>query len=226
MPIDIFYHGLKLRLRRKSNSIEFKILFSSKLREEDELRAIRHSILLGGNFVDVGANIGYYSLMAAKFGAGKVIAIEPNPELIAKFGENIALNSFDHVISVVQVVLGEMARKTKLYLKRGDLGSSSLILSDQSHDFIQVIQKPLKTVLEENSVDIVHALKIDVEGYEDRVLMPFFASVEEAIYPKLVVIEKSSRSEWKEDVLGWMTSNGYDVVKLTRGNAILLKAEA
>ena len=56
--------------------------------------------------------------------------------------------------------------------------------------------------------------------------MPFFASVEEAIYPKLVVIEKSSRSEWKEDVLGWMTSNGYDVVKLTRGNAILLKAEA
>ena len=127
MPIDIFYHGLKLRLRRKSNSIEFKILFSSKLREEDELRAIRHSILLGGNFVDVGANVGYYSLMAAKFGAGKVIAIEPNPELIAKFGENIALNSFDHVISVVPVVLGEMARKTKLYLKRGDLGSSSLI---------------------------------------------------------------------------------------------------
>ena len=61
------------------------MFISSRLREGKELSIIQNYIKNGGIFLDIGANIGYYSLMAAKFGAKKVIGIEPNPIVLDRF---------------------------------------------------------------------------------------------------------------------------------------------
>ena len=74
--VDVKYYGLKFRLKPLDNTIDSKMLFSSKRREEKELRMINHHLVNGGVFVDIGANIGYYALNAALLGAEKVIAIE------------------------------------------------------------------------------------------------------------------------------------------------------
>jgi hypothetical protein len=83
-PIDVVYHGIKLRLFPVGNTIESKILFSSRRREGKELDALAAVLSGGGVFFDIGANIGYYSMMAAKFGAGAVCAVEANPDLAEK----------------------------------------------------------------------------------------------------------------------------------------------
>ncbi|MEM7071415.1 MAG: hypothetical protein AAF403_06605 [Pseudomonadota bacterium] len=86
MPVvDIDYHGLKLRLEPAYNTIESKILFSSKMREKTELEWIKSYLTDQGCFVDIGANIGYYSLMVGRLGARKIILVEPNSRLHKRF---------------------------------------------------------------------------------------------------------------------------------------------
>ena len=82
--VDIRYYGLKFRLKPRDNTIDSKMLFGSKRREETELKMISHYLDDGGVFVDIGANIGYYTLNAALLGAEKVIAIEQIPKIVAR----------------------------------------------------------------------------------------------------------------------------------------------
>ena len=83
-PVDIRYSGLKFRVHPFDNTVEYKMLFGSKLRDGQELKALRESVASGGVFLDIGANIGYYALMAASFGARRVIAFEPNPKVFSR----------------------------------------------------------------------------------------------------------------------------------------------
>jgi len=70
--MDINYNGLKFRLSPLGNTIESKILLSSKIRDKIELNEVKKAVKNRGGFIDIGANIGYYSLFAAKFGAKKL----------------------------------------------------------------------------------------------------------------------------------------------------------
>ena len=223
-PVDVTYQGLKLRLHPWTNSIESKILLSSKLREEDELKAIEPYVKGGGSFVDIGANAGYYSMMAAKMGARRVASVEPNGDLVEKFRANIAINDFDEIIEVFPVIMGDTEEVKRLYIA-SDLGNSSLIPSDDTENHIDVQQRRLDSVLAESGIDRISALKIDVEGYEDRVLMPFFETASPDQYPSMMVLEVSSREDWEADVLDWMLNNGYELISQTRGNAMLKRAE-
>lgn len=58
--------------------------------------AMRRNLKPGDLFVDVGANVGYFSLLAARRGA-RVIAFEPNPVCLTAFAHNLALNDFEGV---------------------------------------------------------------------------------------------------------------------------------
>ena len=64
-PVDIVYNGLKFRLFVHGNTIETKMLFSSRIREKLELNALKNFLPKDGVFIDVGANVGYYSLHIA-----------------------------------------------------------------------------------------------------------------------------------------------------------------
>jgi len=97
-PVDLIYQNLKLRLQPRQNTIESKIMFSAKKREGAELALIKRHLVGGGVFVDIGSNIGYYALNVALMNAGKVIAIEPNPPVLARLRDNIALNDLQSKI--------------------------------------------------------------------------------------------------------------------------------
>ena len=219
--VDVSYHGLKLRLMPWGNTIESKILFSSKLREKVELDEMAGALVAGGTFVDIGANIGYYALMAAKLGASNVYAFEPNPELAERCEINAGFNGFGGRLKVLDFALGAVAGKARLVIASHDLGGSSIVRDDLGDDFIEVDVKPLAQVVRSLKIRRIDVMKIDVEGMEDAILRPFFKAADVSLYPKMMIIEDSSKSHWGWDVVEWMLSNGYRIKSRSRGNLIL-----
>jgi hypothetical protein len=79
----------------------------------------------------------------------------------------------------------------------------------------------LQRILEEAGVSRVDALKIDVEGFEDRVLTGFFRDAPPSLWPHAVVIEHLSKNEWLEDCIADMRARGYVEAGRTRSNTLL-----
>ena len=220
-PVDYVYHGLRLRLQPVGNTIESKILFSSRLREAEELAFIRQYLTGGGCFVDIGANVGYYALMAAHAGATQVLAAEPNPELVDRFVANITLNGHDQQITILPVAVGAADETARLLLKQGDAGGSSIVRNVAVDGTIDVPLRPLAALLAEHGVMAVDAMKIDIEGMEDRALAPFLIPENSALFPRLLIIETVNRDDWEVDVLQRLAECGYVTIAETRGNSVL-----
>jgi FkbM family methyltransferase len=222
-PVDVVYHGIKLRLFPVGNTIESKILFSSRRREGKELDALAAVLSNGGVFFDIGANIGYYSMMAAKFGAGAVCAVEANPDLAERCQRHAETNGFGDIVRVVPCALGGAFGTARLYLGSKDLGSSSIVKPSTDGGFLDVEMRPLLDVVQSCDVVAIDAMKIDVEGMESQILKPFFESAAPSLYPKMMIIEDSSQADWDWHVVDWMLANGYQIKDRSRGNLILTR---
>jgi len=127
----------------------------------------------GDVFIDVGAHVGYCSLLASRaVGAeGKVIAVEPNPPTIARLERNIRLNHADNI--VVRKVASTDAETTLRFFQAGveNTGRSSV---NQNHarggSEISVAGVPLDRMVQSLGLSRVDLVKIDVEGAEMQVL--------------------------------------------------------
>ena len=221
-PVDIRYAGLKFRLHPFDNTVEYKMLFGSKPRDEQELKMLREAVADAGVFLDIGANIGYYALMAANFGASRVLAFDPNPKVYSRMCFNIQANGLENRVKAMQVALGAEDATTTMIVTDGDMGGSHLAHEDgESGTAISVRMMPLLQVLLEEGIKRVDALKIDVEGMEVFVLFPIFENSERSSWPSLVIIEHTSQKQWKRDILAWMLESGYREIERNRSNAML-----
>lgn len=222
VPVDIAYHGVKFRLHPWDNTIESKMLFSSKQRERQELNTMKKFVAAGGVFIDIGANIGYYSLMAANFGASRILSIDPNPVTYSRLMFNISANGFDDRISALPVALGNRSDKaTLLIAAEGDMGGSRIGDLEASERSAEVVMRPLFSVLNDEKIDHIDALKIDVEGMEDLILSPFYKDAPTSMWPKLVIMEHTSQQQWKNNIMSWMLEANYKLIGKTRSNAML-----
>jgi FkbM family methyltransferase len=220
-PIDVLYHNVKFRLYPYNNTIESKIFISSRLRERKELDVISGFVKNGGTFLDIGANVGYYSLMAAKLGANTIIGVEPNPIVLDRFKANINFNGFDKKIKTFMIGIGPKKDTMELCLSHIDMGSSSVVNKKLNPDKIKIKIIPLSELLEQEGISSVDVLKIDIEGFEDRALFPYFENLDKKFYPKLILMEDSSQTDWERNILEWLLANGYRVLARTRGNVLI-----
>lgn len=221
-PVDILYAGLKFRVHPWDNVVESKMLFGSKLRDGAEIRLLGKFAGNGGVFLDIGANMGYYALMAAHQGAGKVVAFEPNPAMYGRLQFNIEANGLESRITALPIALGDQTATTTMLVSDHDMGGSHIgDHGDGSGTPIDVQMKPLTDVLAEKGIAYVDAMKIDVEGMEDAVLFPFYEKSPRGLWPRLVIIEHTSEKQWKRDILAWMLESGYREIERNRSNAVL-----
>ena len=159
--------------------------------------------------------------MAATLGATRIIGIEPNPVVLNRFKENIRFNKFEKKIKTFQLGIGEKIENRDLYLSKVDLGSSSVVGENDNLDKIRIKMLPLDVFLKRESVGRVDVMKIDIEGFEDKALFPYFEKLNNKHYPKLILMEDSSQKEWEKNILNWLLSNGYYVLARTRGNILI-----
>jgi FkbM family methyltransferase len=139
--------------------------------EKYETALFKRLVKKGMVVVDIGANIGYYTLLAAHLvgDKGKVFAFEPDPYNFNLLCKNVELNGYRNVISVRKAVFSKSGR-TKLFLDKSNLGGHSLAETN--------VEKGASIMVEVTSLDDyfknadykIDIVKMDVQGLEMEAL--------------------------------------------------------
>jgi FkbM family methyltransferase len=220
-PLDVHYQGAAFRLHHQASATERGALFNSDYNRE-ELEFLRAAVPAGGTFVDLGANVGTYAMVLARHvgAGGKVIAVEPHPVIHARLAFNRSASSADQV-SLVAAAVGPVDGELLIETDGDNLGASHVVSGTPSADAIKVPSLRLMRILADAGAATVDALKIDIEGFEDRALIPFFQEAPPSLWPRSVVIEHLSRDEWQQDCIADMIARGYSQIGSTRSNTML-----
>jgi len=217
--IDLTKKGVSFRLRQGTNLIEDGILVHPAYNSV-EIDFLREGTPVGGVFVDLGANIGLYTLpLARKAGpSGRVLAIDANPDIVKALEFNIAASKLDNV-TVACVAVGDSAGRARLEIRKADL--AIVEVADDPEGEIEI--KPLAEIARDAGIDHIDTLKADIEGFEDRAILPLLDG-HPALHPGRIVIEHLTRDQWRSDLLAAFARHGYRLVGKTRGNSLYEKA--
>lgn len=150
--------GLGLMLRTKS---EF---------EPTQTKSFIKSITKGNIVLDIGANVGYYSVLASKLVGkrGQVFAFEPDPQNLKLLYKNLKVNNCKNVV-VAESALGSKTEKLALTQDVSNPGESSLSsLKSGKKVFVDVIT--LDQFIKTQKIKTIDVIKMDVEGAELNVL--------------------------------------------------------
>jgi FkbM family methyltransferase len=223
-PVDADYQGASFRFYHQASATERGALLNPDYNLE-ELEFLRSHTPEGGVFVDVGANVGTFALVLARHvgESGKVIAIEPHPVTHARLQFNRAASGLAQV-HLVAAAAGPDDGELMIATDADNLGASHIVATGVgAGNAIKVPSLRLQRIIEEAGATQVDALKIDVEGFEDRVLTRYFKHAPEQLWPRAVVIEHLSSDEWEQDCIADMIARGYGRIGTTRSNTLLLR---
>jgi FkbM family methyltransferase len=222
-PVDVQYQGASFRFYHQLSATERGALFNPDYNIE-ELDFLRSHTPVGGIFIDVGANVGTYAMALARHvgPSGKVIAIEPHPVTHARLAFNRAASDFAQVL-LVAAAAGPADGELMIETDGDNLGASHIVHGEPTGTVFRVPSLRLLRILEDAGVGGVDALKIDVEGFEDRVLTGFFKQAPEQLWPAAIVIEHLSKNEWLDDCIADMLARGYVATGKTRSNTLLVR---
>ena len=142
---------------------------ASSQRERTLARLVADAVPPGGTVLDVGAHLGYVSIVAARAAGarGRVLAVEPNPDTLPLLERNLAANGVSGVVQVVPYALSDHQGSGSLHLSPSGDGSSPHANVATTGPTVSVRSTTAAALLGERAVDVV---KIDVEGAELAVL--------------------------------------------------------
>lgn len=161
-PRDVAFFGCTLRCQPDSQSASNVIYFTERF-DPDEMAFIEAYLRPGDGFLDVGANIGTYSLLARSLvgATGRVDGFEPHPVAARRFRENVELNGFDNV-EIHETAVGATAGVIE-FLDGADVSNRARSDVDGPRPVVEVPVVRLDDVLGSRRYAMG---KIDVEGYE------------------------------------------------------------
>jgi FkbM family methyltransferase len=149
-----------------------KKLYVNRAYDPDETIMFSRVLRPGMTFVDIGANIGYFTTLGAKLvgPSGRVIAFEPDPGNFALLEKNVTQNHLSQV-ALMNMALGAESGKALLYKSPNNYGDHRLYNGTADRDAsVEVRVEALDTVLDDLKCDRIDVIKMDVQGYETYVL--------------------------------------------------------
>lgn len=185
-------------------------------REDDVDELICASLAPGDVFIDAGANIGYYSILAARLTApgGAVIAIEPVPETVEILRANCELNHLSNVTIIAGAVWSHEAT-ISLSFSKGNYGMA--MATDEGQGSVSVKATTLDSIC--GSYGSIKVLKIDAEGAEYQVLC---GAAETLGKTRFVVLECS---EDRDRILNLLREKGFRIRELAFATYILAERQ-
>lgn len=141
--------------------------------EPDVSRVIEQNLASGDVFVDIGANIGYDTLLASSRvgSAGQVVAIEASPRTFALLQRNLAANASSSNVRAVNAAVSDRPGKLDLYeVNAANIGAATTLASRGGTLMASVEALPLEQILTPQERSRLRLIKMDVEGAEPPIL--------------------------------------------------------
>ncbi len=226
-PLDVSLYGGIARLHHTGNNSEVKALLSPRrFAREEYAFCASHMPREDGIFLDIGGNAGIFSLyVATLMASGSLIVAEPQPAMFDRLTRNFALNpgyAARLSLHLKATAVGGTKPGTLTLSVPASAGQASARIVDGAPT-IDVPVTPMLDLLNNAGASKLDLLKIDVEGFEDSILFPFFETAPDTLRPKAIVMECCHAGRWERDCEGLLTGHGYTIVHKDRTNMMLIK---
>lgn len=202
-------------------------IFTYGYYEKDATEMWKHCIKGAKNVVDIGANVGYYSIITAKYGPKdvQIYSFEPMTRTNQRAWENIKLNAFNN-IHLQKLAVSDTTKKETIAMgESANWGGSKIVhdaVSDKVHSE-QIETVTLDAFVAEHNIQQIDVVKMDIEGYEPFALKGMQASL--AKFKPIVFIEIEevllSKFNYKaEDVFQYFWNLGYSAYTIQPGKKL------
>ncbi|MGH8560322.1 MAG: FkbM family methyltransferase [Methylococcales bacterium] len=202
------------------------MLYCNGRPEYHEMGFVEHYLRPGDRFVDIGANIGAYTLLAASIGAGTIDAFEPGPEALERLRENIVLNGLGNVrVHPVAVAhLSDIVEFTRcldatnrvmIAVEDRATGVSAIDCKDACSEAMGELIKVPCARLDDVLLGQHYAMgKMDIEGAEPLALQGAEQMLSEANPPVwLLELNRALHAYGftEQQLANWLNERGYDL---------------
>ena len=225
-PFDVpLGSHLNARLYPKDNRCEKRVLCGAQLWDLPERIALDEALETSTRqpfvFFDVGANVGLYSLFvsqkARELGkTARCVAIEPSPGIRARLQFNS--DASDAGLEIEKVAVSDQFGTGNLGGGGTNLGSTSLWREDADGGE-EVALEPLLAIVERTGVPHIDAMKVDVEGEDEKVLKAYFRDADKSLYPQMLIVETGDH--FNNPIVDLAKAHGYKPFRSTKMNAVL-----
>lgn len=168
------------------------------LHEYADMAFVLHLLRKGDLFLDLGANIGSYTILASKISGAHTIAVEPDSQTVLHLRRNVEANGMGDLVEIVEAALGAEHGMARFSIGRD---TTNQVVADVSLNSREVKLMPLDVIVGNREPVMI---KMDVEGYEAQVLK---GARETLRKPSLIAIETETSDA---DVLGILTGAGFE----------------
>ena len=217
-PLDVYFKKCAFRIFGENNLIEYGILLDPKYNSLD-LKFLLEGSNLDSNFVDLGSNIGQYSQpLALASPNGIVLSIDANPLMKSRLLFNYKATAITNIRFVLSAVSNKIGTGS-LKIRKND--NAIVALDENIKSDVKI--NTLENIISDNNIKNIYGLKIDIEGHEDKALVPFLLNANESLLPKKIVIEKFSKNtDYPECTLAFKKLN-YKLVSRSKNNSFYEK---
>jgi FkbM family methyltransferase len=134
------------------------------LHEFPDMMLLLHFLREGDLFIDVGANVGSYTVLASGVCRAKTWSFEPDPDTARHLKRNVTVNNLDGLVTAYELALGDADGRMCFTV---GLDTMNRIAAADEKNIRMVRQQPLDTLIGKHQPVMI---KIDVEGHEEAVL--------------------------------------------------------
>lgn len=228
-PVDTRVWGCRLRLHPDRSVSEARILFLPRAWDRRERTLLAEWVRPGFTFVDVGANVGGYSfwVLSLTDPSGRVVAVEPNPDLARQLRYNVGVNGADGRMQVVEAAVGATCGVGDLTVEATNSGEGRLVgdegAAGAAGATIPVRVATLADIVNDAGLDRIDCLKVDVEGRESDVIRPYLDAAPRRMWPRGLIVELKTRGDdgrRSAELESWIMAKGYRPELRTRLNGL------
>lgn len=235
-PRDVeVFPGQKARLHPYDNICEKRVFIAPQLWDPVERGRIARAAAETPHpdfiFLDVGANVGLYTLFArsAAQAAGKAFraaCVEPAVAVRERLYTNMAASGAMGEVTVFGWAATSAPAELKLVMTARNRGETRVAEAGEGDDAatVTVPGRPLTEVLAATGFPRIDAMKIDVEGHELEAFKGLYEAGDPALFPRLVVMEQKRGGP--DDALDYLLAKGYGIELQTKMNAVLILPES
>lgn len=229
-PFDVAVApGVKARLYPSGNRCEKRALAGVQIWDASERAALRKAVNSGKEpfiFLDIGANAGLYSLFVNAYAgeadrAVRLVAVEPSAEMAARLSVNAAAS--DAEIELIRSAISDTPGEACLSDGGGNRGEASLYDPEVGGTGETVPVETLMGLCERLGIARIDAMKLDIEGHDERALSAFFTEAPTTLHPRLLILELSAES--RDALVELARAQNYLLTDDTALNAIFEKTD-